>query len=103
MIKKEWVAALRSGKYKQGDTYLKNTTDGKTKFCCLGVACDLVGAKIVESSGAGFIEDHKQIRGIRKVPKVLKGSDGLPELLSKRNDSGRWGFERIANWIENNL
>lgn len=32
-IKEQWVAALRSGKYKQGTGYLNR--DGK--FCCLGV------------------------------------------------------------------
>jgi hypothetical protein len=36
---KEWVAALRSGKYKQGRKKLK---DGD-RFCCLGVACAIYG------------------------------------------------------------
>lgn len=33
--KKKWVAALRSGKYKQGQKALLKDD----KFCCLGVAC----------------------------------------------------------------
>lgn len=33
-----WVAALRSGKYKQGQQRLR-TDDNR--FCCLGVACEL--------------------------------------------------------------
>ena len=36
-IKKRWVAALRSGKYRQGTEALRS---GNT-FCCLGVLCDL--------------------------------------------------------------
>lgn len=36
---KKWVAALRSGKYKQGRGALKK--DGK--YCCLGVACEISG------------------------------------------------------------
>lgn len=36
-IKKRWVAALRSRKYKQGKGYLKSDD----KYCCLGVLCDL--------------------------------------------------------------
>ena len=36
-IKAQWVAALRSGEYKQGNEYLHR---GDT-FCCLGVLCDL--------------------------------------------------------------
>lgn len=39
----EWVAALRSGNYKQGKSYLNRYND-KThtnEYCCLGVACEL--------------------------------------------------------------
>lgn len=36
-IKARWVAALRSGEYKQG----KNKLCSDGKFCCLGVLCDL--------------------------------------------------------------
>ena len=35
--RKKWVAALRSGKFKQGKKQLK----ANNKFCCLGVACEL--------------------------------------------------------------
>lgn len=33
-----WVAALRSGRYMQGQQYLNTPGQG---FCCLGVLCDL--------------------------------------------------------------
>ena len=36
-IKAQWVAALRSGEYKQGQGRL----NGSLGFCCLGVLCDL--------------------------------------------------------------
>ena len=36
-IKEKWVAALRSGEYKQTRGYLSNSNG----FCCLGVLCDL--------------------------------------------------------------
>lgn len=38
---KQWVAALRSGEYKQGFNTLHSITDEGERFCCLGVACDL--------------------------------------------------------------
>ena len=38
-IKARWVAALRSGKYKQGIGALRDTDD---TYCCLGVLCDIV-------------------------------------------------------------
>jgi len=37
-IAKLWIKALRSGKYKQGQTVLRNEKD---EYCCLGVLCDL--------------------------------------------------------------
>lgn len=37
-IAKIWINALRSGKYKQGISALR---DKDNKFCCLGVLCDL--------------------------------------------------------------
>ena len=40
-IKEEWVGALRSGKYKQGEAALRRETDEETEFCCLGVLCEL--------------------------------------------------------------
>lgn len=36
-IGERWIAALRSGEYQQGQSYLN--VNGK--FCCLGVLCDL--------------------------------------------------------------
>lgn len=36
-IKQQWIAALRSGKYEQGQSKLKSGN----KFCCLGVLCDI--------------------------------------------------------------
>lgn len=37
-IKRAWVKALRSGKYKQGRKQLRN---GNDEMCCLGVLCNL--------------------------------------------------------------
>ena len=37
-IQAEWVAALRSGEYKQGTGVLRSEAN---EFCCLGVLCDL--------------------------------------------------------------
>jgi hypothetical protein len=35
---KKWIAALRSGKYKQGIGWLERNNH----YCCLGVACDVL-------------------------------------------------------------
>jgi hypothetical protein len=37
-VKAKWLAALRSGEYKQSRGLLRNFVD---RYCCLGVLCDL--------------------------------------------------------------
>lgn len=37
-VKEKWVAALRSGEYKQGQGKLRPSTE---EYCCLGVLCDI--------------------------------------------------------------
>ncbi len=39
----KWVEALRSGKYIQGNNYLKSEVNGVTEHCCLGVAVEALG------------------------------------------------------------
>lgn len=54
-IKRQWIDALTSGKYKQGYHQLK-TFDG---FCCLGVLCELaVEAGIINKLDEGYISEH---------------------------------------------
>lgn len=40
-VKKAWIDALRSGKYKQANAMLRQYTPEGDKFCCLGVLCDI--------------------------------------------------------------
>jgi hypothetical protein len=41
-IAKRWIKALRSGKYKQGQSFLKQyDTKNQPRHCCLGVLCEL--------------------------------------------------------------
>jgi hypothetical protein len=51
-IKQRWVAALRSGKYKQGRKQLRFMDDNS--FCCLGVLTDLAVQDGVCRWGARF-------------------------------------------------
>ena len=41
-IADKWIAELLSGKHKQGNRLLHTRND---EFCCLGVACKMIGAK----------------------------------------------------------
>ncbi len=95
-FKEAWCTALRSGEYKKGKSSLKSK---ENKWCCLGVACDIVGIKVPFNKEFIISSD---LKGIRKVPKLLHGDDDLPLKLANMND-GDWSFKRIATWIEKNL
>lgn len=105
-IKKDWVKALRSGKYRQAQEQLR--VGGK--FCCLGVLCDLhrkkVGGKkwdlstcIPEYSGNDILLPGNVMEwaGLEQDDPTIGDQD-----LSEWNDAGE-SFEKIANLIENNL
>ena len=110
-IAKKWVAALRSGDYKQAKGQLR-TSDNS--FCCLGVLCNL------------HAEDHPKIAREQTDPiRYISQKDILPDAvcswsgmeskagyaynikigtreyttLAEANDAGAT-FEQIANWIE---
>lgn len=111
---KKWVAALRSGDYKQGKFVLHNETEDK--FCCLGVACEIYlkegnRLEIFRMQAPGGIIATVYQDKLGELPsKVrkwlgLNTSDGLYEQanrakqLTVRNDGG-YTFEQIADIIE---
>lgn len=111
-VKKLWVKALKSGKYKQGQGYLA-TDDG---HCCLGVLCDLAVKEGVLKPPR-LSKDHDcRVFGKASIyllpPKVahwakLKHQD--PPIdhvkytkLTHANDGGL-SFETIADIIEEQL
>jgi hypothetical protein len=43
-VKDRWIDALESGDYEQGRSVLATVADdGKRKYCCLGVLCEVLG------------------------------------------------------------
>lgn len=122
-IKKKWLAALRSGKYQQGEFALRkveltedeegNFVEAGEKFCCLGVLCDIVEPKKWEKydeedwtngneDGPGFPRDELMEKlGLNK-PVSRSGKETLAEKLACMNDEGK-SFKVIANWIEKKL
>jgi hypothetical protein len=114
-IKKQWVAALRSGGYVQGRGTLraKSTTHREVdKFCCLGVLCDLaVKSQVIESPtlrddcGVYFYEEGNTALPPEKVEKWLGYGDETRSrfwALAELNDGGN-NFNQIADYIEANL
>lgn len=100
-IKKQWVEALRSGKYQQGRETLR-TKDNK--FCCLGVLCDLVAPDAWQTDG----DSEYMMGGIYGyLPNAVAHVSGLSSptyiQLIELNDEKGYSFEMIANWIEYQL
>lgn len=118
-IKEKWVAALRSGEYKQGKSALKETQDGKDAFCCYGVLCDLaVAAGVAEATRfednrttqyndqAGSLSSFYLPDGVTRWAGLAIRNhviiDGIREDLADHNDHGKT-FEQIADAIEEQL
>lgn len=110
VFKRKWIAALRSGKFIQGEGSLKKKNNGQFEYCCLGVAAEVAGCKIsvdrYSYDGPGYIlnpADKIRIRGITKVPFMLRGNkEPAVKKLANMNDSSR-NFNKIADWIDKNL
>lgn len=114
-IKEKWVAALRSGDYKQGKGELHNVTKGT--HCCLGVLCEIaVQAGVAEvdrivdgaasfTSGSLYGRDAvlpdgvKDWAGMSSPNPIIPGRDLT---LAGFNDRGT-PFTEIADLIEQHL
>lgn len=128
-IKAQWVAALRSGEYRQGRSQLRTETPDGHRYCCLGVLCDLAA-----KAGIGhwfdnvfyktdvdthYSEDYSatippefvwkwagytatdSAGFLIKDPIVAAQVDSkTSESLVGLNDNWNWSFEEIANAVE---
>ena len=96
-IKRAWMKALRSGKYKKGLGALHPTDD---TFCCLGVLAKIQGKKIP----VDMTQSHLPPNLARKAGLDLD----IQINLARRNDGSmpfkrKHSFKKIADWIEKNL
>lgn len=112
-IKKLWIDALRSEKYKQGKGGLRNNFN---EFCCLGVLCDLYS----KEQGARWRQTslrHDKVFRIQRQTGVLPNkvaewagigsNDGLFKYKNDKEDSRislndieLKSFKQIARVIE---
>ncbi len=99
-LAKKWVAALRSGEYKQTHGTLHN--DGG--FCCLGVLCDIQGRRWfkAEHGTSLFVKEDSIL--YESMPSnsaldLVGMTESEANTLASANDSGK-DFEQIANLIE---
>lgn len=128
-IAKKWIKALRSGKYKQGQDYLKQyNSKGEPRHCCLGVLCELYNNTMKKNHKKTLYTkdiDHHDIKvtlfdtydGV--LPTVVKKWAGMSDVvgnfsviekdgsfkdysLTEMNDAGK-KFGTIADMIEKNM
>lgn len=101
-FKEEWVAALRSGEYEQGDCELYNKTSNS--YCCIGVAAVVCGLSLDTINEYGLMDmdiDPSTLK--HPVPVELTDWNELSTKLTNMNDSGNYTFTNIADYIEENL
>lgn len=116
---REWLDALKSGKYEQCKGLLHKAGDG---YCCLGVAMDLAGLANDEEdqedeNGVSYFDEEGGDSNVELLPSVTRKlqlnehsgkikdeydftQEGLPNnTLAELNDLG-WTFTQIANLLE---
>jgi hypothetical protein len=125
-VAKKWVKALRSGKYKQGQSYLKKFNDkGEPRHCCLGVLCELYNDTMKKnrkktlstqiSSKTSTEPNYVTFNGsdcslpieVRRWADIKDGlglfnAETETECLADLNDRGK-KFKTIADIIEKNI
>lgn len=127
-VKAKWMAALLSGKYRQGRTRLRTEVlvepllvepEPEAEYCCLGVLCDLEGVEWFRDGaiyqrveGAGYREEADGIENgnfyaTTELPKALRSALGITDnqerYLIALNDRHRFDFKQIAEYIAFNL
>jgi hypothetical protein len=90
-LKAKWVAALRSGEYRQAKNRLK---DESGAMCCLGVL------RVVAGNPDEGSDDQTALSPTQRERYGLKQSDAVE--CACKNDDGE-SFVEIASYIEANL
>jgi hypothetical protein len=110
-FERKWCEALRSGDYRQnrGEDYaglkIRNKQDGVIRYCCLGVACEVLGLewKDEDEYGSFFVMEPGPDRQGACIPSSAALAVGLPDKQTEfwdLNDCMRLTFPEIADAIE---
>jgi hypothetical protein len=107
--RQDWINALRSGEWKQGQGYLKQIRREKSEYCCLGVACVMAGVELDEIGLRGdfglWDQDREGIYG-DKIPQwlmeVLELTERELHQVVFLNDT-YYNFDDIADYLEGNF
>lgn len=105
-IMSEWIAALRSGEYAQGEGVLRSGN----LYCCLGVLCEVaikngiipLGQKAESDGIYEYDGNHATLPATVRVVLGIdqQGSSSIYDPLTYLNDTTRLSFSKIADVIE---
>ena len=97
-FRQQWIAALRSGKYRQ----CLGTLDTGEACCALGVACRLMSDQLEVLTLPNGVVFYNQ--STKYPPAIVLEKLGLPDWrrVAYLNDTG-CTFEEIANLVEQHL
>lgn len=116
-VAKQWVAALRSGKYRQNIGSLRSPCG--TKYCVLGVLADVLDPNSwTRTLSHDWAHDHMTTQlgldvstfaGFTSTPlygydggsPMIRLAGGYKTFLSSLNDHYGWSFAQLADLIEN--
>lgn len=100
-LKSEWVAALRSGKYRQarGHICASSSRLDSFGFCCLGV---LLSVHQRRTPGQPVFQTPNVYAYVEETLLQTEQFVAVDKLVSM-NDAQRKSFAEIADWVEENL
>lgn len=103
---KKWVQELRSGKYEQGHGVLKRERPDGTKYCCLGVLCELVGVEwsdspdFLHAKAAVYNNDDSDIELPGRLMSHVGLDDDFMTELTMLNDGGELERDSVTTLYE---
>ncbi len=101
-LRDEWLAALRSGTYQQGEGELRVDDGDGPLFCCLGVYCEVRGLRF-EDGGYILPTGARQDTTFLLEYYIAELADLTTQsALADMNDKGA-SFAEIADWIEQHI
>lgn len=108
-LSKRWIAALRSGEYKQTSSCLRKGDC----FCAIGVLCNIVDKGYWKEASDIMIGEYYQFGGFSisntgpyaTIVDRLGGGESVHEYVLDKvttmNDKEGKSFNEIADWLEN--
>lgn len=99
-LRKEWIKALRSGKYEQCTGQLRDVDT----YCCLGVLCEIALKKgLIKGYNSRSLDLPEEVResvGLTTTDGQYNDTENTILDLTTLNDTRKLSFKKIANVIE---